>query len=500
MPSQATPTIDAWNDAATDPAVLTVDGYGVSITARSGHLVISDGIAGERRVRRIPRMPRTVSRILILAPAGQVSCEAVRWMSDADISWVHIDRDGRTLATSGARHDDARLLRAQAFAAEGGPLEATGLRVTQELIAVKLEGQAANLEGLFRAGGQAARVREHARRLGNAASLAECRWEEAQAAAVYWQAWAGRVHMPFPPGDLAKVPGHWLTFAGRTSLSHEYDRNRNATDPVNALLNFAYRVGESEAVHACHALGLHPALGILHSDKQGRDSMALDLLEVLRPVIDRVLLAMLDTGLGVPYGSDGRPRYLDRRLFHETREGVVRLVPPLTHALASHAAAWGEQLRPHAEAAARTLALPASGVVSVPRVRRPARPRTSARPAQRRARLRAGTGEADLLPDDVWARVSPLIPARSPVARGGTGRPVDTAQDRKAVAGLAASELLGVPWPAVPVDVTQYLCKARLKAWTLINAPGEDRPAWEAIAEVLQVSGHLGRLLEVPPA
>jgi len=494
MQQQATPITDAWNDAATDPATLAVDGFGVSISVKSSHLVISDGIAGQRRVRRIPRVPRTVSRILILTAAGEVTLEAARWMADAGIAWAQLDREGRTLATSGPQREDARLLRAQAFATENGPLEPAGLKVTQALIAAKLEGQARNLAELFRAGNEAAKLRDLARWVRKAETLTECRTLEAQGAAVYWQTWAGRVRVSFSPGDMVKVPAHWLTYAGRTSLSSEYQVNRNATDPANALLNFAYHVGEIEATHACHAFGLHPALGILHSDKQGRDSMALDLLEAIRPTIDRVILSMLDTGLGIPYGPDGKPRYLNRRMFHETKDGSVRLVPPLTHTLASHAAEWGAEIRTHAEAAARVLALAASGDVPVPRTKqRPAKPRVPVS-SSKRARLREGTGPAELLPDHVWRKVAALIPAPPKSPTGRTGRPTDTGQDRAVIAGLAAHELMGVPWTAVPVPVSSQLCQARFKAWSWLNAPGETRPAWEAIAEVLQASGHLSAL------
>jgi hypothetical protein len=168
---------------------------------------------------------------------------------------------------------------------------------------------------------------------------------------------------------VAHLPGacgHWHRFAGRTSLAWDgYQRNKDATDPADAMLNYMYRIAEIEAVHACHAFGLSPQLGILHADKPGRDSMALDLIEAIRPRADRIVLGMLDTGTGVPYNSDGKPRYLDRRWFTETRDGRCRLVPPLTHQLASHAADLGAAIRPHAESATRILAMAASGEVSV---------------------------------------------------------------------------------------------------------------------------------------
>ncbi len=41
------------------------------------------------------------------------------------------------------------------------------------------------------------------------------------------------------------------------------------------------------------AYGFDIACGILHADKRGRDSLVYDLMEPLRPVVDRLLLGML---------------------------------------------------------------------------------------------------------------------------------------------------------------------------------------------------------------
>lgn len=498
VPPNTHPMLDpaAWEAAAEyDSSVLVADGSQVTVTVRNGHLSVADGPPRAKRERRYPRVPRKLARLVILAGHGYVTVEAQRWLAAAGVPWAVLDTygDDAPITTSGPQRDDARLLRAQAFATENGPLEPAGLKVTRALISVKLEGQARNLDEVFRAGNEAAKLRDLARWVRKAETLPDCRTLEAQGAAIYWQTWAGRVHGPFSPGDLAKVPAHWLTFAGRTSLGSDFQRNKGATDPINAMLNFAYRVGETEATHACHAFGLHPSLGILHSDKQGRDSFALDLLEAIRPAIDRVILSMLDTGTGIPY-RDGKPQYLNRRLLNETDAGTIRLLSPLTHAIAVHSAEWGTEIRTHAEAAARVLALAASGDVPVPRAKqRPAKPRVPVS-SSKRARLREGTGPAELLPDHVWRKVAALIPAPPKSPTGRTGRPTDTGQDRAVIAGLAAHELMGVPWAAVPVPVSSQLCQARFKAWSWLNAPGESRPAWEAIAEVLQASGHLSAL------
>jgi len=69
-----------------------------------------------------------------------------------------------------------------------------------------------------------------------------------------------------------------LDFTGRN--------RRPPRDPVNAALSFAYTLVHFEAVRACHAAGLDPIVGYYHELDYGRDSLACDLVEPLRPRVD----------------------------------------------------------------------------------------------------------------------------------------------------------------------------------------------------------------------
>jgi CRISP-associated protein Cas1 len=69
---------------------------------------------------------------------------------------------------------------------------------------------------------------------------------------------------------------------------------RPPRDPVNAALGFAYGVLLTEVAGAVEALGLDPQVGFLHGVRPGRPSLALDLLEELRPsVADRFVAGLL---------------------------------------------------------------------------------------------------------------------------------------------------------------------------------------------------------------
>lgn len=70
---------------------------------------------------------------------------------------------------------------------------------------------------------------------------------------------------------------------------------RPPLDPVNALLSFLYTLLTHDCRSAAESVGLDPAVGFLHRDRPGRPSLALDLMEELRPALaDRVVLSLVN--------------------------------------------------------------------------------------------------------------------------------------------------------------------------------------------------------------
>ena len=73
-------------------------------------------------------------------------------------------------------------------------------------------------------------------------------------------------------------------------------RNRRPPlDPVNVLLSFAYSILAHDCASALEAAGLDPYVGFLHRPRPGRTSLALDLMEELRPCMaDRFVLTLIN--------------------------------------------------------------------------------------------------------------------------------------------------------------------------------------------------------------
>src|SRR4029077_8450204 len=66
--------------------------------------------------------------------------------------------------------------------------------------------------------------------------------------------------------------------------------NRNATHPVNAILNYAYAVLESQVRIDIIAEGYDPTIGFLHTFQADRLALVFDIMEPLRPIVDRKVL------------------------------------------------------------------------------------------------------------------------------------------------------------------------------------------------------------------
>lgn len=74
------------------------------------------------------------------------------------------------------------------------------------------------------------------------------------------------------------------------------NRNRRPPlDAVNAMLSFSYTLLAAECRHALEAAGLDSFVGFMHTDRPGRASLALDLMEELRPQFaDRFVLSLIN--------------------------------------------------------------------------------------------------------------------------------------------------------------------------------------------------------------
>ena len=127
--------------------IYVSDGYGIAVKVRNRHLVVTDGIGDHRREQRFHKATSGLRRLVVLGHTGYVTFEAFRWMADAKVGYLQLDRDGRSLATTGALGvGKAELRRAQVQAATNQQ----GVELTRWILRRKLDGQAEVVSRLSR--------------------------------------------------------------------------------------------------------------------------------------------------------------------------------------------------------------------------------------------------------------------------------------------------------------------------------------------------------------
>jgi len=86
-----------------------------------------------------------------------------------------------------------------------------------------------------------------------------------------------------------------MIFQQKTDFAFTERNRRPPLDRINALLSFLYVLLTNEVSSALAGVGLDPYVGFFHSDRPGRVSLALDMMEELRPVLcDRVALNLVN--------------------------------------------------------------------------------------------------------------------------------------------------------------------------------------------------------------
>jgi len=318
--------------------ILTLSGHGVRVSVERGHLDVEDGLGEERRAGRFNKIDPSLKRVVIIGSAGVVTLDAIHWLHDVGVPLIHLRADGTLLfvtARSGALIPALR--RNQALARETG----IGGRIAEDLIRRKVEGQLGLLDRLPPNRDAKPTLRTVLNRLDGAKSLEELRNLEAVAARYYWAAWRD-VPVRFAREDRKRRPTYWRRFGTRVSpLAGQGPRK--AVNPANALLNYTYAILEAEARIAALAVGADPLLGLLHADQRNRDSLACDLMEPVRPLVDSFVLDLLVS------------REFRKEEFFEMGNGQCRLMPPLTCKLIQTGPRWARAVLPEAQRVAATL-------------------------------------------------------------------------------------------------------------------------------------------------
>jgi CRISPR-associated protein Cas1 len=307
--------------------VLVVEGYGAAIFVERGHLVVRDGFPGEgtHREIRFPRGRSRLKRLVVRAPHGSISIAAVDWCSRMGIVLSFLGSDSRlaNVLIPDTAHDGP-LKRAQAIAAVLDisvelARDLTRRKLLSQLRVIETDFSRLGLANPERRSATCSAIRAAAASLAVDTELRNLLAREGYAARLYWSLLTDAT-LPWPDWTHSRVPTHWLRISPRELGATQ--QVRDATDPFNAMLNYAYTLLEVEVRVAVHVHGLDPDMGLLHVDSRARESLVYDLMDPIRSSVDVLCLEF------------ARRAGLRPHMFHELRQGVVRLDPDIARDLA----------------------------------------------------------------------------------------------------------------------------------------------------------------------
>jgi CRISP-associated protein Cas1 len=251
---------------------LAISEQGTTVHAEGDMLVLRRGSTVLRRVRA-----GELEQVLLFGGV-EVTTRAMALLLRREIDLVLLMQSGKfrgRLSGRGAKNVLLRL--AQYRCSTDGEF---CVRAARAIVTGKLRNQRQNLLRAQRQlqDNDLAAVLGKLRVLGERAAacsdLDVLRGFEGQAAALYF-------------GQLSKlIRNPAFSFTART--------RRLPRDPVNALLSFGYAVFGSLAETEVYRCGLDPMLGFLHQPAYGRPSLMLDLLEEFRPLIDLLVLRVVN--------------------------------------------------------------------------------------------------------------------------------------------------------------------------------------------------------------
>ncbi len=216
------------------------------------------------------------------SPAVLAAC------AEAGVAVSLLTPNGRFIArVEGPRSGNVLLRRAQYRRADD-PLRAT--EIVCGIVAAKAANQRTVLRRALRDHGPTmpdaalraietaeTRLTDIAHRTLRAPDIAGLRGIEGEAAQVYFGVF----------DHLIRVDDRAFAFTVRS--------RRPPLDRINALLSFLYAMLGHDCRSALETVGLDPQVGYLHADRPGRASLALDLMEEMRPVLaDRLALSLVN--------------------------------------------------------------------------------------------------------------------------------------------------------------------------------------------------------------
>lgn len=267
---------------------LLVSGFGTSIYVDKRRLVIHTK-SNDRKLEFYPHQIDYDS-VIVDGHTGNISFEAIRWLMKHDIAIMMLNWNGNLLGVTLPQSPKAgslRVLQYNKYLDQKARYE-----IAVKIVEQKISGSYNLLKELSRyydvldvkeiekvfADEEVNYIQMQSGQNNNNLLM----MYEGRIATFYWDCLSKVFKEIYP----------YFNFKSRKNKSYSW--NMNASDEVNALLNYGYAILESEVRKDINAVGLDPSVGFLHELDESKEPLLYDLQELFRWLVDLSVIQLLE--------------------------------------------------------------------------------------------------------------------------------------------------------------------------------------------------------------
>ncbi len=262
--------------------LLLLDGYGIDMRVDGGKLHIKEGISSpENEPHKYVFFPKRIDidSIIIYGRSGNITLDAIRWLIKHNVQTSILNWDGKLLTTMlPPESTNVKTKFAQYHAFEDPKkrvetakkfIEAKFSKSQAVIDYLKLRYPEVNLD-----------ISVELKNLDGTKTIREIMGAEGGLAWKYWN-------------EFSKAIPEKYEFCSRID---KYRRPMGSGDMVNTMLNYGYSLLEAECLRVINTVGLDPHVGFLHEMNPSKNSLAYDLQEPFRFLVDLAVINLVENG------------------------------------------------------------------------------------------------------------------------------------------------------------------------------------------------------------
>ncbi len=262
--------------------LLLLNGHGINIYVDRAKLHIKDGrfsLNEEPKTYIFAPKRIDIDNIIIYGRNGNITLDAIRWLIKHNVQITMLDWNGKLLTTMLPPESvqvKTKFVQYNAYANNKFRID-----IAKNLINAKFARTQVVLDWLKQRYPQInTDFSKEIKLLQRASTISDIMMVEGRVAGFYWQ-------------EISKIVPKKYEFETR-----EYQKKPwGAGDTINCMLNYGYSILEAECLRAINSSGLDAHVGFMHEMFIGKNSLAYDLQEPFRFLIDLAIIFAIENNI-----------------------------------------------------------------------------------------------------------------------------------------------------------------------------------------------------------